>query len=256
MLIAQRSRTPIPQALSYLIDDLARRHGALRAGTASAYLRCDDEALLARVVERPRRRRAAVAADRADRRGRRRAGRPGARGAARGRVTPQPPRRPTAAGHRPRGGAAARARRGRRCARPTPAAPPTAARLGELVQRVRSGDALTELSRAGAADRRAGAGRHVGRDDGTAARRDPREQRVLLGVAEPGRPRHPAHDPADLDGRRLRARARVGPGRAASFPLHRITAVDLLDDEFDDSRPELRSLLRADSGGPMSGDGR
>ena len=49
-MIAQRSRTPIPQSLQYLIDDLARRHGTLRAGAATAYLRCADEALLARVV--------------------------------------------------------------------------------------------------------------------------------------------------------------------------------------------------------------
>ena len=55
-MIAQRSRTPVPQSLSYLIDDLARRHGALRTGTASAYLRCEDEALLARVLVRPQRR--------------------------------------------------------------------------------------------------------------------------------------------------------------------------------------------------------
>ena len=44
---------PVPQSLSYLIDDLARRHGALRTGTASSYLRCEDEALLARVLVRP-----------------------------------------------------------------------------------------------------------------------------------------------------------------------------------------------------------
>src|SRR5690606_32247094 len=42
-LLAQHSRTPVPQPLSYLIDDVARRHGQLRAGQASAYLRCDDE---------------------------------------------------------------------------------------------------------------------------------------------------------------------------------------------------------------------
>ena len=48
--VAQHSRTPVPQALSYLIGDAARRHGVLRAGTASAYLRCDDAALLARVL--------------------------------------------------------------------------------------------------------------------------------------------------------------------------------------------------------------
>ncbi|GAB2470068.1 helicase-associated domain-containing protein [Jatrophihabitans fulvus] len=48
--ITQHSRTPVPQSLTYLIDDAARRHGVLRAGTAGAYLRCDDTALLARVL--------------------------------------------------------------------------------------------------------------------------------------------------------------------------------------------------------------
>jgi hypothetical protein len=49
-LFAERSRTPVPQALTYLIDDTARRHGGLRAGAAAAYLRSDDEALLAAVL--------------------------------------------------------------------------------------------------------------------------------------------------------------------------------------------------------------
>ena len=49
-LFRARSRTPVPQALTYLVDDVARRHGALRAGAAGSYLRCDDEALLAAVV--------------------------------------------------------------------------------------------------------------------------------------------------------------------------------------------------------------
>ena len=49
-LFRSRSRTPVPQALTYLVDDVARRHGALRAGAAGSYLRCDDEALLAAVV--------------------------------------------------------------------------------------------------------------------------------------------------------------------------------------------------------------
>jgi hypothetical protein len=44
------SRTPLPQALGYLIDDVARRHGVLRTGSALAYLRCDDAALLDRVL--------------------------------------------------------------------------------------------------------------------------------------------------------------------------------------------------------------
>lgn len=45
-LVEGHSRTPVPQPLSYLIDDVARRHGRLRIGTASAYLRCDDPAVL------------------------------------------------------------------------------------------------------------------------------------------------------------------------------------------------------------------
>ena len=48
-LFATRSRTPVPQALGYLIEDVARRHGRLRVGTATAYLRCDDEALIAQL---------------------------------------------------------------------------------------------------------------------------------------------------------------------------------------------------------------
>jgi hypothetical protein len=44
--LASVSRTPVPQPLTYLIDDVARRHGRLRVGTASAYLRSDDPAML------------------------------------------------------------------------------------------------------------------------------------------------------------------------------------------------------------------
>ncbi|MGW6913510.1 helicase C-terminal domain-containing protein [Kitasatospora sp. NPDC054939] len=46
----QHSRTPVPQPLAYLIDDVARRHGVLRVGAASSYLRCDDPSLLAEVL--------------------------------------------------------------------------------------------------------------------------------------------------------------------------------------------------------------
>ncbi len=45
-LFRSRSRTPVPQALTYLIDDVARRHGVLRIGSASAYLRSDDITLI------------------------------------------------------------------------------------------------------------------------------------------------------------------------------------------------------------------
>ena len=49
-LFRARSRTPVPQGLSYLIDDVARRHGLLRVGASASYLRCDDERLLTEVL--------------------------------------------------------------------------------------------------------------------------------------------------------------------------------------------------------------
>ncbi|WP_370420730.1 helicase-associated domain-containing protein [Streptomyces sp. QH1-20] len=48
--LTTHSRTPVPQPLAYLIDDVARRHGHLRVGAASSYLRCDDEAVLAEIL--------------------------------------------------------------------------------------------------------------------------------------------------------------------------------------------------------------
>ncbi|AYG81387.1 hypothetical protein DWB77_03533 [Streptomyces hundungensis] len=48
--LTEHSRTPVPQPLSYLIDDVARRHGHLRVGAASAYVRCDDEAMLGEIL--------------------------------------------------------------------------------------------------------------------------------------------------------------------------------------------------------------
>ncbi|WP_406476395.1 helicase C-terminal domain-containing protein [Streptomyces sp. NBC_01615] len=48
--LAAHSRTPVPQPLAYLIDDMARRHGHLRIGAASAYVRCDDDALLNEIL--------------------------------------------------------------------------------------------------------------------------------------------------------------------------------------------------------------
>lgn len=48
-LVRRRSRTDVPQALSYLIDDTSRLHGGLRVGTGGCYLRGEDAALLAEV---------------------------------------------------------------------------------------------------------------------------------------------------------------------------------------------------------------
>ncbi|AEA27856.1 hypothetical protein Psed_5729 [Pseudonocardia dioxanivorans CB1190] len=52
-LLTARSATPVPQALGYLVDDVARRHGRLRGGVASAFLRSDDETLLSEVLAHP-----------------------------------------------------------------------------------------------------------------------------------------------------------------------------------------------------------
>ncbi|MGC4923182.1 helicase C-terminal domain-containing protein [Streptomyces sp. DT197] len=46
----RHSRTPVPQPLTYLIDDVARRHGLLRVGAASSYVRCDDESALDEIL--------------------------------------------------------------------------------------------------------------------------------------------------------------------------------------------------------------
>ncbi|WP_330339230.1 helicase-associated domain-containing protein [Streptomyces sp. NBC_00557] len=48
--LAQHSRTPVPQPLAYLIDDVVRKHGHLRVGAASAYVRCDDDSLLNEIL--------------------------------------------------------------------------------------------------------------------------------------------------------------------------------------------------------------
>jgi hypothetical protein len=49
-LFAKRSATPVPQGLTYLVDDVARRHGRLRGGAAMSFLRSDDAVLVAEVL--------------------------------------------------------------------------------------------------------------------------------------------------------------------------------------------------------------
>jgi hypothetical protein len=50
---AKHSRTPVPQGLTYLIDDVARRHGQLRVGMATSFVRCEDPALLTQAIAAP-----------------------------------------------------------------------------------------------------------------------------------------------------------------------------------------------------------
>ncbi len=49
--LSRVARNGVPQPLEYLVLDVARRHGRVRVGMASSYLRADDPALLAGLVE-------------------------------------------------------------------------------------------------------------------------------------------------------------------------------------------------------------
>ncbi len=48
--VASTSRTPVPQSLTYLVDDVARRFGTLRAGQVESFLRSDDETALTELL--------------------------------------------------------------------------------------------------------------------------------------------------------------------------------------------------------------
>lgn len=52
-LLTRTSITPVPQSLDYLVDDVARRHGRLRVGSALSFVRCDDPTLVAQVISSP-----------------------------------------------------------------------------------------------------------------------------------------------------------------------------------------------------------
>ena len=45
------SKTPLPQPLDYLITDVSRKHGRLRVGFASAYIRCADESVITAILK-------------------------------------------------------------------------------------------------------------------------------------------------------------------------------------------------------------
>jgi hypothetical protein len=51
---ARHSKTPVPQGLTYLIDDVARRHGQLRVGMAASFVRCEDRPCWLRPSLHPR----------------------------------------------------------------------------------------------------------------------------------------------------------------------------------------------------------
>ena len=48
--LKKTSKTPMPQPLEYLINDVAKRHGKLRVGIAHSYLRCEDEGIIQQIL--------------------------------------------------------------------------------------------------------------------------------------------------------------------------------------------------------------
>ena len=51
--LGEHSATPVPQPLAYLVDDVARRHGSIRVGSALSYLRTDDATEAASLLGHP-----------------------------------------------------------------------------------------------------------------------------------------------------------------------------------------------------------
>ncbi|MFD0557155.1 helicase-associated domain-containing protein [Stackebrandtia endophytica] len=49
-LFARRAHGELPQTLTYLIDDVARRYGGMRTGSAGCYVRSDDPTLIAQLL--------------------------------------------------------------------------------------------------------------------------------------------------------------------------------------------------------------
>ena len=218
-LFATRSATPVPQGLTYLVDDVARKHGRLRGGAAASFLRSDDEVLIAEVLASPaagplelRRIAPTVAvsplplAELMD----------GLRGAG---FTPAA---------EDEGGAVLdltdRGRRipPRRRSGPPRAVEPDPEQLRGLVARMRAGDALAGLRRSG----RAGGGPRARRRD----RRDPPRGRARAAQRVDRlrrRPRGGGRAGAGADERRRRGRR--GPRQRGRRPAPRPAAPDHLD---------------------------
>lgn len=229
-LFRSRSATPVPQGLTYLVDDVARRHGQLRAGVAGSFLRADDELLLAEVLAGP------VATRLQLRRiaptvlvsphplvevldALRSAGfAPVAEGPDGSVLDLRPAGRRTAG--RPRGSAA-----------PSPArAVPDGKRLGAALQQLRAGDHAAAARR----------GRRVSLESGAGASSISATMAVLRQAAESGR--QVWLDLVDSHGmarQRVLTPVRVGggvlegddpDGLRLRFPLHLITSVALIED--------------------------
>jgi hypothetical protein len=49
--LKKTSKTPVPQPLEYLIGDISKKHGKLRVGNASSFIRCEDIALITQIIK-------------------------------------------------------------------------------------------------------------------------------------------------------------------------------------------------------------
>ena len=49
--LKKTSKTPVPQPLEYLIGDISKKHGKLRIGNASSFIRCEDTALITQIIK-------------------------------------------------------------------------------------------------------------------------------------------------------------------------------------------------------------
>ena len=50
IFLVKTSKTPMPQPLEYLIADVAKKHGKLRVGNTSSFIRCEDTALISQIM--------------------------------------------------------------------------------------------------------------------------------------------------------------------------------------------------------------
>ena len=48
--LTKTSKTPMPQPLEYLIADVAKKHGKLRVGNTTSFVRCEDTALISQIM--------------------------------------------------------------------------------------------------------------------------------------------------------------------------------------------------------------
>jgi hypothetical protein len=49
--LKKTSKTPVPQPLEYLIGDISKKHGKLRVGNTSSFIRCEDTALITQIIK-------------------------------------------------------------------------------------------------------------------------------------------------------------------------------------------------------------